>query len=42
MFLKFAARHFRHQDTKAQKHIIANKLALCLRAFVAIFPVYPD
>ena len=35
------AKHFHHQDTKTQREISANSLALCFWAFVANFSVYP-
>ena len=39
--LHFVQKHFRHQDTKAQRLIFKYSFALCLCALVAIFPVYP-
>jgi hypothetical protein len=36
-FVHFMAKHFRHQDTKTQKHILTKGFRLCLSAFVAIF-----
>jgi hypothetical protein len=40
--MHFAAKQFRHQDTKTQRLILTNRFALCLCAIVAIFPIYPD
>jgi hypothetical protein len=36
------AKHYRHQDTKAQKGLLTNGVPSCLCALVATFPVYPD
>jgi hypothetical protein len=41
IFVKFVAKHFRQQDTKTQRLILANSFALRLCAFVAIFPARP-
>jgi hypothetical protein len=35
------AKHYRHQDTKAQKGLLTNGIPSCLCAFVATFPACP-
>ncbi len=40
--MNILVKYFRHQDTKTQRQILANSFTLCLCAFVAIVPVYPD
>ena len=40
-FVDFLAKHYRHQDTKAQKGLLTNGVPSCLCAFVATFPVRP-
>jgi len=35
------AKHYRHQDTKAQKGLLTNGIPSCLCAFVAAFPACP-
>jgi hypothetical protein len=41
IYVYLVVKHFRHQDTKPQRQILANSFSLCLCALVAIFPVYP-
>jgi hypothetical protein len=40
-FVHFMAKHYRHQDTKAQKGLLTNGIFSCLSAFVANFPARP-
>jgi hypothetical protein len=35
------AKHYRHQDTKAQKKLLTNGVPSCLSVFVATFPARP-
>ena len=40
-FVHFMAKHYRHQDTKAQKGLLTNNVSSWLCAFVATFPACP-
>jgi hypothetical protein len=40
-FVHFMAKHYRHQDTEAQKGLLTNSGPSCFCAFVAIFPARP-
>ena len=40
-FVHFMAKHYRHQDTKAQKGLLTNGVSSWLCAFVATFPACP-
>jgi hypothetical protein len=41
IFFTIVAKHYRHQDTKAQKGLLTNGVSSWLCAFVATFPACP-